>query len=75
MSVPEKPVQLCEMEDCLERAVASIHAQWTTFDFVVYEACLTHIRAMQRYLMRRRMDGDLALDCWVTYYEFQTERL
>lgn len=58
----------CEMEDCDQDAVASVHAQWTIFDFIDYRSCDTHIDDMLEGLALRTVDGKRPVDLWVQWY-------
>jgi hypothetical protein len=69
MSGPQYVSPTCEWRDCTAVATRGVHAQWTIFDYVRYEACAAHVGALWDWTGRRRVDGSYPLDMWVTYYD------
>lgn len=59
----------CEWSDCQEDATCAVHAQWTVVDFVEYAACTSHADHMCAVLARRRVDGELPVDVWITPWD------
>ena len=64
----ENAVQI-ECRWCAEPAIATVHAQWTIFDFDDQVACQEHVRHAQAMFSRRWVDGSPPVGVWVTYWE------
>jgi hypothetical protein len=69
-----KDPSLCEMWGCQQKAVATVHAQWTVVDFLAYESCNDHLIDMVEELNERIVDGQPAA-VWWTRYDDMSEQM
>jgi hypothetical protein len=53
---------------CHAPAIGQVHAQWSIFDFVDYNVCAEHLDVAQVQMWNRTVDGQRAVDVWVTFW-------
>jgi hypothetical protein len=53
---------VCEFDHCDELADYELVGRWTIFDWIEVYACLVHVPRAIRWLLLRKVDGQLCLE-------------
>jgi hypothetical protein len=61
-------MKLPECAYCDRPAIATVHAQWTLFDWNDRETCREHVAVAENQFWRRFIDNMPPIDVWLTVW-------